>query len=164
MSAVVWVVCGPAGSGKTTVGEAAAVLAGAAFVDADDLHPPANVAKMRAGQPLDEADRAGWLATATELVRNRLAAGEPTVLAISALRREHRARLGLDQPGVRAVWLAVAPDELADRLEDRTGHYFPATLLPTQLAAMEVPGPDETVEVLDGSRGVGELAEIILAG
>jgi gluconokinase len=159
---VVWIVAGPAGSGKTTLGRALADAVDAELVDADDLHSPANIARMRSGRPLDEDDRRAWLAAARALIDERCAAGQRTVLAMSLLRRAHRLALGTDRPGIRLVWLEVPAGELRRRLEDRQDHFFKAELLDSQLDAMEVPGPDEPADIVDGDLLPGDLVRAIV--
>jgi gluconokinase len=143
------VVTGPAGSGKTTVGRAVAARLGWAFCEGDDLHPPANIAAMRAGRPLTDADRAPWLAAVAAQLEAWRDAGVDGVLTCSALKRAYREQLR--GPGVRFVLLAVDPATLADRLAHRRGHFLAPTLLESQLAAFEPPGPDEDVRIVDGT-------------
>lgn len=131
------VLCGVAGSGKTTVGCALAERLGVAFVDADDFHPPANIARMARGEALDDDARAGWLAAVHGALVGRCARGEGFVLACSALRARHRDRLQAELPPLAFVHLRVPADELARRLAARVGHFFPSALLPSQLAAWE---------------------------
>lgn len=137
---------GASGAGKSTVGRLLAARTGAGFVDADDLHQPANVAKMRRGEALDDADRAPWLEALHALLVDRAAAGRPTVLACSALKAAYRRRLvdGLD--GVRFVYLRAERALLEERLGGRRGHFFPADLLDSQLAALEEPADAVVVD------------------
>lgn len=131
------VLCGVAGCGKTTVGRALAERLGVAFVDADDFHPAANVARMARGEALDDDARAGWLTAVHGELARRVDAGEGVVLACSALRARHRERLQAGLPPLRFVHLRVPAATLAARLAARAGHFFPASLLPSQLAAWE---------------------------
>jgi carbohydrate kinase (thermoresistant glucokinase family) len=137
------VVAGVAASGKTTVGTLIAARLGWPFTDADSLHPVANVAKMHAGQPLTDTDRRPWMAAVTERIDGYLEAGQPAVLACSLLKRSYRAQLTAVRPTVRIVFLDVSRAELARRLSARHGHFFPATLLDSQLADLEPPQPAE---------------------
>ncbi|WBU38012.1 gluconokinase [Homoserinibacter sp. YIM 151385] len=148
------VVMGVAGSGKSAVGAALAERLGLAFLDADSLHPAANVAKMAAGTPLDDEDRAPWL----DAVAARLG-GEPIVVACSALRRAYRDRLRAGAPGVRFVLLDGPPELLAERIGARRAHFMPAALLASQLATLERPSPEERAVVVDVSPPVAEVAE-----
>ena len=146
------VVMGVSGSGKTTVGAALADALGLPFVDADSLHPAANVAKMAAGIPLDDTDRAPWL----DAVGAVLAAG-PVVVACSALKRAYRDRLRAAAPGLKLVFLDGAPALLASRMAARPGHFMPTTLLDSQLATLERPEPDEHALTADIAEPAGEI-------
>jgi gluconokinase len=159
---VLIVVMGVSGAGKTTVGRALAAHLDAAFLDADDFHPPANVAKMRAGQPLDDADRAPWLARLHDELFARDAAGESVVLACSALKRRYREALGrgLD---VRYVHLAGSRETIAARLAARSGHYMPAALLDSQFAALEAPADAITVDIADAPEAIVDRIRAALA-
>ena len=126
------VVMGVAGAGKTTVGEALAAALGWPFVEADELHPAANVDKMRRGEPLDDADRAPWL----DAVAARMRALPDAVVACSALRERYRAVLRV-RPDVRFVLIDVPRALLEARLAARRGHFMPPSLLPSQLATLE---------------------------
>lgn len=140
---LVIVVMGVSGSGKTVVGSRLADALGYTFHDADDHHPPENVARMRSGQPLDDAHRGPWLDRLAALVDESIAARQGIVLACSALARRYRDRIGTSRPGVRLVHLDGDEQLIRHRLADRTGHFMPATLLASQLAALEKPTADE---------------------
>jgi gluconokinase len=146
------VVMGPSGAGKSTVGRALADELGWRFVDADALHAPASVAKMAAGVPLDDDDRRPWLDALRAELDGMVAAGRGGVLACSALRRAHRARLAA--PGVAFAYLKAPAETLRRRLSARPGHFFPVALLDSQLAALEEPDGALT---LDATRPVAEL-------
>ena len=142
---------GPAGSGKTTVGRRLAESLGWPYHEGDAYHPPENVALMRAGVALGDAERAPWLAALAAVIARALAAGEGAVLACSALRREYRERLvppGTPWGAVQFVFLRGERELLAARLAARRGHYFAPTLLESQLAALEPPGTGEPAPVL----------------
>jgi gluconokinase len=147
------VVMGVSGSGKSTDGQALAARLGIPFTDGDDLHPAANLRKMTDGIPLTDADRWPWL----DAVGAVLAEGAH-VVACSALRRAYRDRL---RAAARfdLVYLHGTRELLAERLGHRTGHFMPATLLDSQLATLEAPGPDEHPIALDVARPVDELVE-----
>ncbi|MEW1834932.1 gluconokinase, GntK/IdnK-type [Microbacterium sp. NPDC079995] len=132
------VVMGPSGSGKTAVGAALAVDLGVDFVDADDLHPAANVAKMEAGHPLDDDDRTPWL----DVVGRTLADAPGLVVACSALARRYRDRIRAAAPDVRFVELLVSSEELDRRMRSRQ-HFMPPALLASQLSTLEHLEADE---------------------
>jgi gluconokinase len=136
---VIVVLMGVAGAGKTTIGSLLAEELGWPFLDADELHPPANVEKMRGGQPLTDADREPWLAAVAGWIRATLDAGGSGVLACSALRAAYRDRLGGGSDRVRFVYLRAAPELLLQRLQGRAGHFMPGSLLGSQLEALEEP-------------------------
>jgi gluconokinase len=146
---VIVVLMGVAGTGKTTVGRALAAALGAAFIEGDAFHTPASRAKMAAGVPLDDSDRAPWLEALGEELARTAAAGAGAVLACSALRRRYRDRLRVVCPGLRLVHLDGAVERIHARLEARRGHYMPASLLASQIQALERPGPDEGALVFD---------------
>lgn len=133
------VVMGVAGSGKTTVGTQLAAQLGARFVDGDDLHPGANVAKMSAGVPLTDADRWPWLAR----VRDELRDGAPVVVACSALARRYRDALRV-AGGVRFAFLDLDPDAASERAAKRSDHFMGAHMVASQFATLEHPAADET--------------------
>ncbi len=132
-----YVVMGVAGSGKSTVGALLAARLGVPFADGDAFHPPGNLAKMAAGTPLTDADRAPWL----DAIAAWLDAHERCVVACSALRRAYRDRLR--RPDVCFVYLHGSRELLAARLAARPSHFFPPRLLDSQLADLQPPGPDE---------------------
>ena len=142
-TARVAVVMGVSGSGKTTIGRALARRLGWLFQEGDALHPPENVAKMSAGHPLDDADRAPWLAAIAALIDEWRARGKAGVITCSALKRRYREVIIGDRPGVRLVYLAGSRESIAERLAARRGHFMPATLLDSQFAALEPPLPKE---------------------
>lgn len=160
----VFLVMGVAGSGKTTLGAALAARTGTPFVDADDLHPPANRAKMAAGQPLDDADRAPWLDAVAATIAGWRAAGMGGVVACSALKRRYRDRLRAADPGLVLVFLDLDADDLARRLAARKGHFFPAGLLQSQLAALQPPSADERAVRIAGTLPVDEAVKTVLQG
>ncbi|MGI8896715.1 MAG: gluconokinase [Casimicrobiaceae bacterium] len=154
------VVMGVTGSGKTTVGQALAVSLGWAFCDADDLHPPGNVAKMAAGEALTDADRWPWLDLIVAESRDRASRGESAVVACSALKATYRDRL--QRAGdVRFVYLRGSEATIAARLLRRRHRYMPAALLPSQLATLEEPEDALTVDI---RLGVDEQVRVIRAG
>ena len=139
----VLVLMGVSGCGKTTVGELLAERLHWPYEEGDALHPPANVAKMAAGHPLDDADRAPWLAKVADWVDARLDAGESGVITCSALKRSYRALIDRRGAGVEFVYLHGSRELIASRLAGRHGHFMPPTLLDSQFATLEEPGAGE---------------------
>lgn len=141
----VLVVMGVSGCGKSSVGKALAEALGCPFYDGDDFHPPENVAKMAAGQPLNDQDRAPWLARLRDLLHGHIAAGTSAVLASSALKRRYRDTLREGNPGLVFVHLAGEFDLIYARMQARQGHYMGAAMLRSQFEALEAPDPDEAL-------------------
>ncbi|MEU8949130.1 gluconokinase [Streptomyces sp. NPDC048489] len=146
------VVLGVSGSGKSTVGRALAADLGVPFVEGDDAHPAANIARMAAGHPLDDADRAPWLRTLARRVRRAAEAGEGLVLACSALRRAYRDELrAAAGPGLWCLCLALDRDTARDRVARRTGHFMPARLIDSQFETLEPLAEDEPGLTVDAA-------------
>jgi gluconokinase len=137
------VVMGVAGCGKTTIGKLLAARLGCEFLDGDDYHPPANVAKMAAGTPLADEDRWPWLERLNALLRARPSA----VLACSALKQAYRDRLMQGLERCEIVFLHGSFDLIRARLEQRRHRYMPASLLESQFAALEPPARAIAVDV-----------------
>ena len=137
---------GVAGSGKTHVGRALAARLGWAFFDADDFHPPENIARMSSGVPLSDLDREPWLDALVALLQRLDAEGRPAVLACSALRARFRERLREGADDVRFVHLEAGAELLELRLATRKDHFMPAVLLESQLAALEAPDGELAVD------------------
>jgi gluconokinase len=153
------VVMGVSGTGKSTVGRLVAQRLGRPLIEGDDLHPEANKAKMHAGIPLTDDDRGPWL----RAVRDAMdAAGGPTVVACSALRRSYRDILRTADGRVRFALLVATPDDLAERLAARTNHFMPATLLASQLATLEPLQPDEDGVTVDSRRDPDTTASALV--
>jgi gluconokinase len=156
------VVMGVAGSGKSTVGAALAERRGCPFVDGDDHHPEANVAKMTAGIPLDDGDRVPWLATLNRLLRDRQAEGHDVVLACSALRDTYRRRLGDGVDGLVFVHLVIDEAEARRRLRERPGHYMAEAMVAGQFTTLEEPARGEAVRV-EATAPVDEIVDRVLS-
>jgi gluconokinase len=154
------VVMGVSGSGKSTVGAAIAQRLRVPFGDADDFHPPANVAKMTAGQPLDDHDRGPWL----EAIGEWLAAhSDGGVMSCSALKRSYRDRLRGHAPTVEFLHLDGSPEVIAARQASRPGHFMPSALLSSQFATLEPLAPDERGVVVDVAQSVDRIVEQYVA-
>jgi gluconokinase len=138
-------VAGVSGSGKTTIGTLLAERLGWDYAEADDFHSEANIAKMRAGHPLNDDDRLPWLRSIAVWITERLAADRPGVVTCSALKRRYRDILAGGRAGVAMVLLDGDRDLIAARMKARKGHFFKAALLDTQFADLELPFPDEDV-------------------
>jgi gluconokinase len=143
------VVMGVSGCGKSTLGAALAAARGLPYVEGDALHPPSNVERMRAGIALTDEDRQGWLQALADVLRDARDAGRGVVVGCSALKRRYRDVLRTGAADVAFVHLHGTHEQLAQRLAARQGHYMPASLLQSQLDALEMPAPDENALTLD---------------
>jgi carbohydrate kinase (thermoresistant glucokinase family) len=153
------VVMGPSGSGKSTVGAFLADALGARFIDGDDLHPEANVRKMAAGIPLDDADRRPWLGLVGETLRGE----ERIVIACSALRRAYRDLIRAESPDAFFAELAIGRAVLEERMRLRADHFMPAALLDSQLETLESLEDDEYGIRVDESADVKTASAAIAA-
>jgi gluconokinase len=143
---MIWriVIMGVAGCGKSSVGAGLSARLGIPYFDGDDLHPAANVEKMRAGTPLSDEDRWPWL----ETVGAQLRENAPMIIGCSALKRCYRDRIRDAAGGpVTFVHLVGSRDLIAARMAQRQGHYMPLALLDSQFAALEPPGPQEALAI-----------------
>jgi len=160
------VVMGVSGCGKTAVARGLAARLGWRAVDADDLHAPQAVAKMRAGQALTDADRWPWLDRVGAELAEGAASPQGVVVACSALRRVYRNRLRAACPGVSFIFLDGSREIIAERMARRHDHYMPLSLLESQLQTLERPDADEPdvlrVEIDQPLSGVLELASSLL--
>ena len=157
-----YVVMGVAGAGKTLIGSRLARALGVEYVEGDEYHPPANVAKMAARNPLTDDDRQAWLAALGSRIAGARRAGRGLVVAASVLKRDYRDVFRAADPAVQFILLTAPRPVIADRLEHRTGHYMPPSLLDSQLAILEPPNADERAWVYDNERDpdaiVGDIA------
>ncbi len=152
------IVMGVAGSGKTTVGELLAQRLGWSFYDADAFHPAENIAKMANGTPLDDSDRALWLAALQALISTSLKENRPAVLACSALKESYRQWLLEENEGVQFVYLKGSYDIIWSRISQRKDHYMKPEMLQSQFEALEEPANALTIDV---SLSVAEIVEEI---
>ena len=152
---VIIVVMGASGAGKTIVGQTLARALGWPFIDADELHSPANIDKMRKGVGLSHIDRMPWLGAVRERIDVAEREAQSTVIACSALTHEYRAMLSADTDQVRFVYLQASPALLEERLRHRRGHFAGPSLLTTQLATLEE--PDTTALTLDAAQSPDAL-------
>ena len=154
------VLMGVAGCGKSSVGAALAPVLNAVYLDGDDLHPPENIAKMAAGIPLDDTDRAPWLRRCGQ----RFATAPRLILGCSALKRAYRDIIRDAAGGpVRFVHLAGSRELIAARMTSRPGHFMPPALLDSQFAALEAPGADEGAVTVDIALPLPALVAAIAA-
>jgi len=152
------IVMGVAGSGKSTIGQLLADRLGWPFYDGDDLHPAANVEKMRAGIPLTDEDRSGWLSALADVIAEHLRQNQSAVIACSALRQNYRDKLHVEDNG-RFVYLRGSYNLIEARLRQRTGHYMPPDLLVSQFATLEEPQDALTFDVSQPPEQI--VAEIV---
>jgi len=157
------VVMGVSGSGKTTVAVDVARRLGWEFTEGDDHHPTANVEKMRAGTPLDDADREPWLRALAAWIAEREQAGTSCVLTCSALKRSYRDLLRRGNTSVFFTHVDVPEAVLTERVTSRTGHYMPPSLLTSQLATLEPLQDDEAGITVPGTGDAEEVVGSILA-
>jgi gluconokinase len=154
------VVMGVTGSGKSTVGHALAQRLGLAFADGDAFHSPANIEKMTRGIPLDDADRAQWLATIAEWLRAHRGTG--AVVACSALRRRYRDILRTGAPQAVFLHLVGPPEEVAARVAGRTAHFMPTSLVESQIRTLEPLEPDERGVVIAFDDAIDDIVDTFL--
>jgi gluconokinase len=152
------IVMGVTSCGKTSVGERLAKELHCSFIEGDRLHPASNIAKMSAGTPLNDADRWPWLEFIGKAMKVECDAGRGVVASCSALKKAYRQKLAeaAGRP-ITFIFLYGSRDLLASRMADRKGHFMPVSLLESQLATIEIPGPEENALHLDVILPVDEL-------
>jgi gluconokinase len=153
------VVMGVSGCGKSSVGAAIVGRSGGRLIEGDSFHPEANIAKMSAGHPLDDNDRAGWLVRLGEEMRACIESGQRPVLTCSALKLKYRRTLRDAVPGLGFVFLELTREEAANRVAHRPGHFMPASLIDSQFAALEAPTGEPLTLDLDATTPIVELAQ-----
>lgn len=156
------VVMGIAGAGKSTLGWALATALGLPLLEGDDFHAPGSIAKMAAGEPLDDDDRLPWLRrlAAAALAADARADGG-SVICCSALRRRYRDILRASLPGCRFVYLRISSQLASDRVHDRHGHFMPISLIGTQVDTLEEPAVDEGALWLDAADAIDRQAAAV---
>jgi gluconokinase len=152
------IVMGVTSCGKTSVGEDLAKVLNCAFIEGDKLHPAANIDKMSAGHPLNDDDRWPWLAAIGRCMKAERDAGRGVVASCSSLKKIYRQKLAeAAESPIKFIFLHGSRQVLADRIANRKEHFMPPSLLESQLAILEVPGPDEDALHLDVALPVDEL-------
>ena len=154
---------GVSGSGKTMIGSAFARALGVGFVEGDDYHPAENVERMAAGIALTDADRAAWLRSLADRLREANAAGTGLVMSCSALKKSYRDVLRSGARDPQFIFLRGERALLAQRIASRRGHFMPPSLLDSQLATLQEPSPDEGAWVCDVSESPEDLIAALAA-
>jgi carbohydrate kinase (thermoresistant glucokinase family) len=157
------VIMGVSGSGKTTIGRVLARRLGWLFLEGDALHPPENIAKMKAGHPLDDEDRAPWLAAVAARIDQWRDDGKCGVVACSALKRCYRDIIIGGRADVRLIYLEGSRALIGERLAQRHDHFMPASLLDSQFAALEPPDPEEDAITVSVDAPVDTMAAQLAA-
>jgi gluconokinase len=155
-----FLIMGVSGSGKTTLGQALAQKLGWDFFDADDFHPPENIAKMTAGIPLSDSDRVPWLTSLHEILLSTLEANRHPVLACSALKEKYRAQLLDDVDGIEIIYLKGNYELIWSRMSTRVGHYMKPEMLKSQFNALE---ESKDAFALDVSMSLEDMIDKIVA-
>ena len=155
------VLMGVAGSGKSAVGKEVAARLSWLFLDADDFHPAANIAKMKQGIPLNDQDRIPWLKTLHDELEHQLAENRSVILGCSALKESYRHLLSEHISPLSFVLLDVDEETISQRLQQRSAHFFPKNLMQSQFAALEKP---KDAIIIDARKPLSEVVEkVILA-
>src|ERR1700682_136172 len=155
------VVMGVSGSGKSTVGAALAQRLRVPFADADDFHPPANIAKMTSGRPLNDDDRYPWLAASGECLADHCDGGG--VMSCSALKRKYRDQLRRHCPDTEFVHLSGTREVVGRRPARRPGHFMPSSLLASQFETLEPLEPDERGITIDVDQNIDAIVDTYIA-
>jgi gluconokinase len=154
------VVMGVSGCGKSTIATALCARTGSAYIEGDDFHPAQNIQKMRAGIPLNDADRQGWLERLAQEATALLATRHHVVIACSALKRRYRDLLRQAIPNLGFVFLALTREEARERVSHRPGHFMPVSLIDSQLSELEPPSDEPRVLTIPATLTVVDIAGI----
>jgi gluconokinase len=157
------VIMGVSGCGKSTIAAAVCQRTGAYLIEGDAFHPPENVRKMSAGMPLDDADRQGWLERLAQETLDQLQLSQRVVLTCSALKRRYRDTLRSVVPDLGFVFLALTPEQAAQRVSHRRDHFMPASLIESQFRDLEPPTGEPLVLTTDATQPVDVIAEKVIA-
>jgi gluconokinase len=157
------VVMGVSGSGKSTIAAGLVERLGWDFAEGDEFHPAENVAKMHAGTPLTDDDRWPWLRRLAEWIGEHESAGRCCVVTCSALKRSYRDLLCDGHPSIWYVHVIADPKLIRDRMEHRTGHFMPVSLLDSQLALLEPLAADEPGVGISGAGSPDAVLADVLA-
>ncbi|WP_284320715.1 gluconokinase [Dyella acidisoli] len=157
------VIMGVSGCGKSTVAEAICQRTGAHLIEGDAFHPPENIRKMSNGIPLTDADRQGWLERLAQESIHQLRLSERVVLTCSALKRRYRETLRGTVPDLGFVFLALTPEQAADRVAHRSGHFMPASLIESQFRDLEPPSDEPSVLTMDATQLVDAITDEVIA-
>jgi gluconokinase len=157
------VIMGVSGCGKSTIAAAVCQRTGAHLIEGDAFHPPENVRKMSAGMPLNDADRQGWLERLAQETLDQLQLSQRVALTCSALKRRYRDSLRSVVPDLGFVFLALTPEQAAQRVAHRRDHFMPASLIESQFRDLEPPTGEPLVLTTDATQPVDVIAENVIA-
>lgn len=157
------VIMGVSGCGKTTVAEALCERTGAVMIEGDEFHPAHNVEKMRAGTPLTDEDRQGWLERLVQVTNERLGTAQRVVVTCSALKRRYRETLRRGVPGLGFLFLELSEEEAMQRVAHRSGHFMPASLVHSQFLDLEPPRDEAGVLTVSATRPLKEIVDAVTA-
>lgn len=160
---MILVVMGVSGSGKSTIAKTLARKSSMKYEDADSFHSAENVAKMRAGEPLNDSDRQPWLNALQEAMKDWIASGQSVALACSALKKKYRDQLKIDPEQVKFAYLKGSYPLFYSRLQRRKKHFMSAEMLESQFNALEEPDAHEAI-ICDASQSIPEICQTIIKG
>lgn len=157
------VIMGVSGCGKSTVAEAICQHTGAHLIEGDAFHPPENIRKMSAGIPLNDADRQGWLEHLAQESAHQLSSHERVVVTCSALKRRYRDTLRNAVPDLGFVFVALTPEQAAERVAHRRGHFMPASLIASQFRDLESPHDEPLVLTVAATTPIQTITDEVIA-